>query len=86
MCSGGALGLMRADQLGPELEQFLRKLPFDKHSNVVKRDSGCFIFMHKRLTEEDILSVLKDLAKNSAKAQAMQEYSNALAQAKKIYY
>jgi parvulin-like peptidyl-prolyl isomerase len=70
---GGALGCIHADYMGPEVQQVFRKLEPGKYSPVIKAAWGCCIVMRKNLTEEDILTVVKEQAKNLAEDQMYQE-------------
>jgi len=70
----GALGCIRADFLGPEAEQAFRKLEPGAYSGVLKAPWGRCIVMRKKLTEEEIMSVVKEQAKSSAEDQAYQEF------------
>jgi hypothetical protein len=70
---GGSLGCIRADYMGPEVQKAWGKLEPDKFSPVIKAAWGCCIVMRKKLTEEDILAVVKEQAKNFAEDQMYQE-------------
>jgi len=68
---GGALGCIHAIDLGSEVQRVLGTLEPDKFSPVIKCNWGCCIVMRKKLTDEDILSVLR--AKSFAEDQMYQE-------------
>jgi hypothetical protein len=70
---GGSLGCIHADYMGPEVQQVFRKLEPGKYSPVIKAAWGCCIVMRKKLTEDDILSVVKEQAKTFAEDQMYQE-------------
>jgi hypothetical protein len=74
---GGALGCIRIDAMGPEVEQVLRKLEPDKYSSVVKPQWGYCIVMKKKLTEEDIVAAAEEQAKGLAEDYLFQEYKAA---------
>ena len=61
------------DLLGPEVQKVLGTLEPGKFSPVIKTAWGCCIVKRKKLTDEDILSVVKEQAKNSAEDQMYQE-------------
>jgi hypothetical protein len=82
---GGALGCIHADYMGPEVQQVFRKLEPGKYSPVIKAAWGCSIVMRKKLTEEDILSVVREQAKTFAEDQMYQELDAARKQAKIQY-
>ena len=71
---GGALGRIRANLLGPEVEQAFRKLEPGAYSEVLNGFTGCCIVMRKKLTEEDILSVVKQEAQDRVEKQLDQEF------------
>ena len=70
---GGALECIRADYLDPEVQKVLGTLEPGKFSPVIKTAWGCCIVKRKKLTDEDILSVVKEQAKTSAEDQMYQE-------------
>jgi len=70
---GGALECIRADLLDPEVQQALSTLEPGKFSPVIKTAGGCSIVKRKKLTDEDILSVVKEQVKTSADDQIYQE-------------
>ena len=70
---GGALECIRPDLLDPEVQKVLGTLEPGKFSPVIKTAWGCCIVMRKKLTDEDILSVVKEQAKTSAEDQMYQE-------------
>ncbi len=70
---GGSLECTRIDFLNPDVRRVLRKLEPGKFSPVIKTDWGCCIVMRKKLTDEDILSVVKEEAKTFAANQMYQE-------------
>ena len=83
--NGGALGCVRADVIGRDVEQAFHKVEPGAYSGVVKATWGCGIVMRKKLTEEDIQSVVKDQAKDSAEEQVYQEFKTARDRAKIQY-
>lgn len=70
---GGAMGCIPANLLGPEVEEAFRKLELDRYSNLVKAPWGYYILMRKKLSEEDILSVVKEQVTDFAEEQVHQE-------------
>jgi hypothetical protein len=70
---GGALECIRADLLDPEVQRVLGTLEPGKFSPVIKTAWGCSIVKRKKLTDEDILSVVKEQAKTSAEDQMYEE-------------
>ena len=60
-------------------------LPPGTHSNLVKARWGCCIVMKKKLTEEDILTVVKEETKNLVEDQVFQEYKATRGRAKIQY-
>ncbi|MCY2927980.1 MAG: peptidylprolyl isomerase, partial [Planctomycetota bacterium] len=74
---GGALGVVRADVLGEEVEQVLHELEPGICSGVVKANWGCCIVMRQKLTEGDVLSVVRDQAKEVVEAQLYQKLRTA---------
>ena len=70
---GGAMGCIPVNLLGPEVEDAFRKLEPNAYSNLVRAPWGYYILMRKKLNEEEILSVVKELAVNSAYEQVHQE-------------
>jgi parvulin-like peptidyl-prolyl isomerase len=82
---GGALGCVHPDFLGPEVDQVFRKLEPGTYSPVVKTTWGYCIVMRKKLTEEDILSVVKDQADTLAQDQVLEEFKAAGERAKIQY-
>jgi hypothetical protein len=82
---GGALGCVRASSLGREVGQILAKLEPGTYSGVIKETWGYCIVMRKKLTEEDIVSVVKEEARYAAQGQVFQEFMAARNQAKILY-
>ena len=82
---GGTLECIRPDLLDPEVQKVLGTLEPGKFSPVIKTAWGCCIVMRKKLTDEDILSVVKEQAKTSAEDQMYQEL-NAWRKRAKIQY
>jgi Fe-S cluster biosynthesis and repair protein YggX len=82
---GGALGCIRADYMGQEVQRVFAKLEPGTFSPVVKAAWGCCIVMRKKLTEEDILSVIKNEAKNFAEEQMYKELDETRRRAKIQY-
>ena len=82
---GGGLGCVRANSLGHEVEQAFAKLEAGKYSGVVKETWGFCIVMRKKLTEEDVLSVVKEQAKDSVEEQVYQEYKAARDRAEVLF-
>ena len=70
---GGTLECVRADLLDWEVQKVLGTLEPEKFSPVIKTSWGCCIVKRKRLTDEDILPVVKEWAKTSAEVQMYQE-------------
>ena len=70
---GGTLECIRPDLLGPEVQTVLGTLEPGKFSPVIKTAWGCCIVMRKKLTDEDILSVVKEQAKTYVEDQMYQE-------------
>ena len=70
---GGGLECIRPDLLDPEVQAVLAALEPDKFSPVIKTDWGCCIVKRKKLTDEDIVSVVKDQAKTFAEDQVYRE-------------
>lgn len=70
---GGELECTRADFLSPEVQKVLGTLEPGKFSPVIKTDWGCCIVKRKKLTDEDILSVVKEQAKTFADDQMYRE-------------
>ncbi len=70
---GAPLDCIRADILAPELQMAVETLEPGKFSPVIKADWGCCIVMRKKLTDEDILSIVKEQAKTSAEEQMNRE-------------
>ncbi len=68
---GGALGCIRPDVLDPEVQKVLGTLEPGKFSPVIKNSWSCCIVMWKKLTDEDILSVVR--AKTFAEDQMYRE-------------
>ena len=81
----GTLECIGADLLDPEVQKVLGTLEPGKFSPVIKTDWGCCIVMRKKLTDEDILSVVKEQAKISAEEQMYQDL-NAWRKRAKIQY
>ena len=82
---GGSFGCVRIDGLGPEVEKALRKLETGAYSGVVKPRWGCCIVMKKKLTEEDILTAVKEQARSLMEDQVFQEYKATRERAKIQY-
>ena len=82
---GGALGCVRISFWGREVEQVFRTLEPGTYSGVVKATWGCCIVMRKKLTEADILSVVKEQETNSADEQMYKELRTARERAKIQY-
>ena len=82
---GGSLECTRVDFLNPEVQKVLGTLEPGKFGPVIKTDWGCCIVLRKKLTDEDILSVVKEQAKNFAEDQMYQEL-NAWRKQAKIQY
>jgi hypothetical protein len=82
---GGALGCVRASSFGREVGQILAKLEPGTYSGVIKETWGCCIVMRKNLTEEDILTVVKEEARYAAQGQVFQEFMAARNQARILY-
>ena len=70
---GGALECIRPDLLDPEVQKVLSTLEPGKFSPVIKTAWGCCIVMRKKLTDEEILLLVKERAKTSAEDQMYQE-------------
>jgi len=70
---GGALECIRADLLDAEVQKVLGTLEPGKFSPVIKTAWGCSIVKRKKLTDEDMLSVVKEQAKTSAEDQMYEE-------------
>ncbi len=68
---GGALGFIRADDLGSQVQKVLGTLEPGKFSPVIKGAGGCCIVMRKKLPDEYILSLVR--AKNFAEDQMHRE-------------
>lgn len=79
---GGELGCIRADTWGPEVQQVILKLEPGIYSSVVKAPWGCCIVMRKKLTEEDVHAVVKELTKKLVAEQAFEEFTAARERAK----
>jgi parvulin-like peptidyl-prolyl isomerase len=71
--AGGALEAIPADYLDPEVQKVLATLEPDQISPVIKTSLGCCIVKRKKLTDEDILSRVKEQAKAAAENQMYQE-------------
>ncbi len=82
---GGALECVRVDFLSPEVQKVLETLEPGKFSPVIKTDWGCCIVKRKKLTDEDILRIVKERAKTFAEDQMYQEL-NAWRRQAKIQY
>ena len=82
---GGALGCVRANCLGHEVGKVFAKLEPGIYSAVVKETWGCCIVMRKELTQDDVLSVVKEQAKDSVEDQVYQEFKAARDRAEILY-
>jgi len=82
---GGAMGCIRADLLAPEVQKVLGTLEPGKLSPLIKTARGCAIVKRKKLTDEDIRSVVTEQATTSAADQVYQEL-NAWRKRAKIQY
>ena len=70
---GGAMGCTRADLLDPEVQKVLGALEPGKFSPVIKTAWGCCVVKRKKLTDDEMLSVVKEQATTSAADQVYQE-------------
>ncbi len=82
---GGALGCVHCDILGREVEEVFRKLPPGTYSDVLKPKWGCCIVMRKKLTEEEIASVVIEQTSNYVDEQVSKDLNAARDHAKIQY-
>lgn len=74
---GGRLGCVRADYLGREIDAVWRKLEPGTYSKPIKTNWGYCVVTREELSDDDILSVLKEQAKSLAEDQVYQEFKAA---------